>query len=502
MDSEYLLELKQITKYFPGVHALNGVSFGIRAGEVRAILGENGAGKSTLMNILYGYYQPSEGHLYWKGQEVKIEDSLKAQQLGISMVHQEGMLLQQMDVTSNIFLSQMDATAGFIHAKRMQQKAKKALEALGISHISPNSMVYDLSAADQKMVEIAKALSAQPRLLLLDEPSASLTEREIKMLFQTIRLLKQEGVAILYISHRLEEIFQIADSVTILRDGQHIISGSIREFTMDSIILNMVGHSLSEQLEQLQQNRKDFSGGEVTISVEGLTKKGKFQNISFSARKGEIFGISGLVGAGRTELLEAIYGFAPADSGAVKINGNVVQMKNCSAALKRGLALIPEERQRKGLFLQQSVQYNINIAVLKKYKKFLLLQDKQMVQDAVDGVAQLKINTPTIHKLVGELSGGNQQKCIVSRWLYTNPSILLLDEPTHGIDVGTKAEIYRIIRELADKGMTVLFVSSELNELLIMADRIMVMYEGTQRGILNRDEFSQEKVIAMASGIG
>ena len=322
------------------------------------------------------------------------------------------------------------------------------------------------------------------------------------MLFQTIRLLKQEGVAILYISHRLEEIFQIADSVTILRDGQHIISGGIQEFTMDSVILNMVGHSLSEQLEQLQQNRKDFSGDEVTISVEGLSKKGKFQNISFSARKGEIFGISGLVGAGRTELLEAIYGFAPADSGAVKINGNVVQMKNCSAALKRGLALIPEERQRKGLFLQQSVQYNINIAVLKKYKKFLLLQDKQMVQDAVDGVAQLKINTPTIHKLVGELSGGNQQKCIVSRWLYTNPSILLLDEPTHGIDVGTKAEIYRIIRELADKGMTVLFVSSELNELLIMADRIMVMYEGTQRGILNRDEFSQEKVIAMASGIG
>lgn len=449
MDSEYLLELKQITKYFPGVRALNGVSFGIRAGEVRAILGENGAGKSTLMNILYGYYQPSKGHLYWKGQEVKIEDSLKAQQLGISMVPQEGMLLQQMDVTSNIFLSQMDATAGFVHAKRMQQKAKKALEALGISHISPNSMVYDLSAADQKMVEIAKALSMQPKLLLLDEPSASLTEREITMLFQTIRLLKQEGV-----------------------------------------------------LEQLQQNRKDFSGGEVTISVEGLSKKGKFQNISFSARKGEIFGISGLVGAGRTELLEAIYGFAPADSGAVKINGNVVQMKNCSAALKRGLALIPEERQRKGLFLQQSVQYNINIAVLKKYKKFLLLQDKQMVQDAVDGVAQLKINTPTIHKLVGELSGGNQQKCIVSRWLYTNPSILLLDEPTHGIDVGTKAEIYRIIRELADKGMTVLFVSSELNELLIMADRIMVMYEGTQRGILNRDEFSQEKVIAMASGIG
>ena len=502
MDSEYLLELKQITKYFPGVHALNGVSFGIRAGEVRAILGENGAGKSTLMNILYGYYQPSKGHLYWKGQEVKIEDSLKAQQLGISMVHQEGMLLQQMDVTSNIFLSQMDATAGFIHAKRMQQKAKKALEALGISHISPNSMVYDLSAADQKMVEIAKALSMQPRLLLLDEPTASLTEREIKMLFQTIRLLKQEGVAILYISHRLEEIFQIADSVTILRDGQHIISGDIQEFTMDSVILNMVGHSLSEQLEQLQQNRKDFSGGEVTISVESLSKKGKFQNISFSARKGEIFGISGLVGAGRTELLEAIYGFAPADSGAVKINGNVVQMKNCSAALKRGLALIPEERQRKGLFLQQSVQYNINIAVLKKYKKFLLLQDKQMVQDAVDGVAQLKINTPTIHKLVGELSGGNQQKCIVSRWLYTNPSILLLDEPTHGIDVGTKAEIYRIIRELADKGMTVLFVSSELNELLIMADRIMVMYEGTQRGILNRDEFSQEKVIGMASGIG
>lgn len=502
MDSEYLLELKQITKYFPGVHALNGVSFGIRAGEVRAILGENGAGKSTLMNILYGYYQPSEGHLYWKGQEVKIEDSLKAQQLGISMVHQEGMLLQQMDVTSNIFLSQMDATAGFVHAKRMQQKARKALEALGISHISPTSMVYELSAADQKMVEIAKALSMQPRLLLLDEPSASLTEREIKMLFQTIRLLKQEGVAILYISHRLEEIFQIADSVTILRDGQHIISGSIREFTMDSIILNMVGHSLSEQLEQLQQNRKDFSGGEVTISVEGLTKKGKFQNISFSARKGEIFGISGLVGAGRTELLEAIYGFAPADSGDVKINGDVVQMKNCSAALKRGLALIPEERQRKGLFLQQSVQYNINIAVLKKYKKFLLLRDKPMVQDAVDGVAQLKINTPTIHKLVGELSGGNQQKCIVSRWLYTNPSILLLDEPTHGIDVGTKAEIYRIIRELADKGMTVLFVSSELNELLIMADRIMVMYEGTQRGILNRDEFSQEKVIAMASGIG
>ena len=295
MDSEYLLELKQITKYFPGVHALNGVSFGIRAGEVRAILGENGAGKSTLMNILYGYYQPSKGHLYWKGQEVKIEDSLKAQQLGISMVHQEGMLLQQMDVTSNIFLSQMDATAGFIHAKRMQQKAKKALEALGISHISPNSMVYDLSAADQKMVEIAKALSMQPRLLLLDEPTASLTEREIKMLFQTIRLLKQEGVAILYISHRLEEIFQIADSVTILRDGQHIISGDIQEFTMDSVILNMVGHSLSEQLEQLQQNRKDFSGGEVTISVEGLSKKGKFQNISFSARKGEIFGISGLV---------------------------------------------------------------------------------------------------------------------------------------------------------------------------------------------------------------
>lgn len=244
------------------------------------------------MNILYGYYQPSKGHLYWKGQEVKIEDSLKAQQLGISMVHQEGMLLQQMDVTSNIFLSQMDATAGFIHAKRMQQKAKKALEALGISHISPNSMVYDLSAADQKMVEIAKALSMQPRLLLLDEPTASLTEREIKMLFQTIRLLKQEGVAILYISHRLEEIFQIADSVTILRDGQHIISGDIQEFTMDSVILNMVGHSLSEQLEQLQQNRKDFSGGEVTISVEGLSKKGKFQNISFSARKGEIFGIS------------------------------------------------------------------------------------------------------------------------------------------------------------------------------------------------------------------
>ena len=501
MDTAYLLELRGITKQFPGVKALDNVSFGVLPGEVHAILGENGAGKSTLMNIIFGYYQASAGELIWKGKEILIDNSLEAKQIGIAMVHQEGSLLQDMDVTSNIFLGNYDSCAGFVLSHTLRTKALAVMEELGIDYINPDKKVRNLSAADQKMVEITKAIASNPKLLLLDEPSASLTEHEIATLFEVINKLKKRGVAVLYISHRLEEIFEIGDRVTILRDGKHVVTGAINEFTMDSIIFNMVGHSLSSQLEELQENRRNFSSEEEILSVNNLCKNNKFSNITFSAYKGEIVGISGLVGAGRTELLEAIFGYNPADSGIIKINNQSVKIRNCEEAMQHGLVMIPEDRAKIGIFGIQSVKFNIVIATIKAHKKRLLLSDSSITAAAQKSKEQLNIRTPSLDKLIKELSGGNQQKCIVARVLYTHPKILLLDEPTHGIDVGTKAEIYRIIRQLADEGMTVLFVSSELNELLIMADRIMVMHEGRQMGILDRKEFSQERIIAMASGI-
>lgn len=496
----YVLEMRNITKTFPGVKALDDVTIKVRAGSVHALMGENGAGKSTLMKCLFGLYAQESGDIYLDGQLVKLADPKQALDHGISMIHQELHPVPHRSVMENIWLGRYPlhkfGPFQFIDDKKMFADTQKLMEDLEMD-IRPDMKAGDMSVSKLQSMEIAKAVSYNSKIIIMDEPTSSLTENEVEHLFKIIRNLKASGVAIIYISHKIEEILQIADEVSIMRDGKHVGTWRSNELTTDLIINRMVGRELTNRFPP-----KDNVPGDVLMSVRDLTSSlpKSFKNVSFDLRKGEVLGIGGLVGAQRTELVEAIFGLRSVEAGETTIHGEKVVIHSPIDAKKHKVALLTEERRVTGIIPVLSVFDNTIIANLKKYtNKFGFLQEKLEAKDVNDSVQMLRVKTPTTQTRIASLSGGNQQKVLLARWLLTEPEILILDEPTRGIDVGAKYEIYMLILDLAKRGKGVIMISSELPELLGVSDRVMVMCEGRVTGFLGREEATQEKVMHLAT---
>lgn len=499
-QSEYFLEMNGITKEFPGVKALDNVTLKVRPGTVHALMGENGAGKSTLMKCLYGIYSPDAGEILLDGQKVQIQNSKDALNYGISMIHQELHPVPFRNVMENIWLGRFPTfgfgPVQFIDHKKMFHDTEKLFKELDID-LKPDTIVGKLSVSKIQSIEIAKAVSFDSKIIIMDEPTSSLTSVEVEHLFRIIRDLKKRGVAIIYISHKMEEILQICDEVTIMRDGQKIGTWPAAELTTDLIISKMVGRDLTQRFPD-----RENVPGDVLLQVNGITSllPKSFKDISFELRKGEILGIGGLVGAQRTELIEALFGLRGIASGHIKIHGKEVKIRTPEDAIKQGMALLTEERRVTGIFPVLPVHENASIANLSRYRKLLLFLDgKKKRKEADIMVQKLRTKTPTSNTLIMNLSGGNQQKVLLARWLLTEPEILLLDEPTRGIDVGAKFEIYTIIKDLAKQGKSIIMISSEMPELIGMSDRIMVMSEGRLTGMLEGDAASEEEIMRLAA---
>ena len=493
--SSKLLEMTGVSKQFPGVYALKGVDFTLKKGEVHALLGENGAGKSTLMKILGGIYSIDEGKIAIEGKEVKINSVKDAQQYGISIIHQEIVLVPYLSIAENIYLGREPLTkAGFIDRKQMYGNAQKFLDDFDLG-LSAETLVGKLTVAQQQMIEIIKAVSFHSKIIIMDEPTSSLSEKEVEFLFKTIRDLQAQGVGIVYISHRMNELFEITDRITVLRDGEYIGTVVTKETNIDGLISMMVGRELTNYYV------RDFSApGETVLKVEHLSRKGVLDDVSFELYKGEILGFAGLVGAGRSELMKCIFGLDPFDKGEIFVNGEKAVIKNPNDAIKNRIAYVTENRKEEGLFLIKSVQYNVTIKILDEFMKFFKVNTKYENRVTQDYIQDLSIKTPSAEQAVGNLSGGNQQKVLISRWLATKPKVLILDEPTRGVDVGAKAEIYAIMNRLVQEGVSIIMISSELPEVINMSDRIAVMCQGKIQTILNRDRFSQETIMHYATG--
>ena len=494
---EVLLKLEGISKSFPGVRALHNVHLEVRKGEVHALLGENGAGKSTLMKILSGAYMRDAGEIYWDGRPIVIHHPREAQDLGIGIIYQEFNLVPQLSIAENVWISRepfRNRALQLIDWKEMRRRTKELLDELHLP-LDPRRPVAGLGVAQQQMVEIAKALSLDAKLLIMDEPTSALTETEINQLFSLIRRLKARGVSVVFISHHLDEVFQICDRGTVLRDGEHIATVDLAQVTEEDIIRLMVGRNLDQQYPKVPTSR-----GEEALRVEGLNRDGVLHDISFTAYAGEILGIAGLVGAGRTELMRAVFGADPIDSGRVHIFGKEVAVKSPQVAIRAGVGLLPEDRKQQGLVLMLSVLHNISMASLDRLTSNLLLRLSDERKQADGFVEKLRIATPGINQQVQYLSGGNQQKVVLAKWLASQSKVLIFDEPTRGIDVGAKVEVYNMMNSLVENGVAVIMVSSEMPELLGMSDRILVMHEGHIAAELSRQDATQEKVLAAAMG--
>jgi ribose transport system ATP-binding protein len=491
--------MEHITKAFSGVTVLDDVSFDVRPGEVHALIGENGAGKSTLMKIATGAYQADSGQVTWKGQPVDIKTPHQAHQLGINIVHQELMLVPQLSVGENVFLGRHPAGRAVFRWVRwgeINQQAKTLLEGLGHA-IDPKRRLDELSIAAQQLVEIARALAFRAELVIMDEPTSPLSEHETSRLFQAIAQLKARGISVIYISHRLKEIHQVADRVTVLRDGRHIITKPVAETTADDLVRYMVGREISEQFAEPEAQ----GIGDEALRAEGLTASGKFSDISFSVRHGEILGFSGLVGAGRTELVETLFGASEADSGRVYLEGKEVTIKSPIDAVKHRIALVPDDRKAKGLVLGASVRFNVALASSDKLARYRVFRSASREKElAKTLVRELRLKTPSVEQPVMYLSGGGQQKVVLAKWLSADSKVFILDEPTRGIDVGSKSEIYDLIRRLAQRGAAIVLVSSEMEEILRLADRILVMHRGRIAGELRREEATEERIMRLATG--
>lgn len=493
--AELRLQLSGISKFFPGVRALNKVDLSVRKGEVHALCGENGAGKSTLMNILTGTHRPDEGKIMLDGREVNILNQQQAKALGIAIVHQERSLVGNLNVAENIFAGHQPRKAfGFIDFKKLYAQTLELLNTLQLSEIGPKTPVDQLSPGQQQMVEIAKALSQQPQILVLDEPSASITETEVQLLFNIVRQLARQGVSVIYISHRMAEIFAIADRVSVLKDGNYQGTREVADISVSDVIRMMVGRDLLVQ-EYASQARP-----EVVLETRNFSGF-KFNQVNFKLHKGEILGLAGLVGAGRTEVARAIFGADPLLSGEILINGQQVRINHPSDAIALKIGYLPEERKDKGLFLDMSIEDNIVASCLPAAAKKGFLQDVQISDLAYRYQQQLNIVTPNTKQKVMNLSGGNQQKVVLAKWLLAKPAIFMVDEPTHGVDVGAKSEIYQILRNLASQGVAILLISSELPEVLALSDRILVMWNGTLTAELNRTQASEQEIMHYASGL-
>lgn len=492
--SKPILELANISKSFSGVHALRGVHLELYPGEVHALLGENGAGKSTLVKIITGVHQPDSGEIHLHGQPVQFVDPRDAGNRGISAIYQELSIFPDLDIAENIFVGRQPVLAkGIVDWRSLYRRAQALLDALGVSMDLRTKARY-LSIAQQQMVEIARALSVNARILIMDEPTSALTLNEVADLFRIVRRLRDDGTAILFISHRLEELFEIADRVTVLRDGAYVDTRSMHGVTQEELIRMMVGRQVSDLFP-----KQSVARGQPALRVRNLTRAGQFENVSFDLHEGEILGMAGLVGAGRTEVAQALFGVEPATSGSIEIYGRAVRIDNPRQAMSYGIAYVPEDRQHQGLVLPLDITDNILLPQLSRFANRGWLNTAHARAAAHRAARRMEVKAATIWQKVRELSGGNQQKVVLAKWLSTNPHILILDEPTRGIDIGTKAAVHKLMSALAAQGMAILMISSELPEVLGMSDRILVMREGRVAAVFDRNEATQEKIMQAAT---
>ena len=495
-----ILRMEGISKSFPGVQALDNVDFELDAGEVVALIGENGAGKSTLMKILCGAYRKDAGRILLQDREIEIESPHHAQQLGIAIIYQEFNLTPNQSAAANIFISREPRQAGlggllrFVDRRRMHQQAQQHLDRVG-ARVPASALVRDLSVAQQQMVEVAKALAVDARIIIMDEPTSALGEDEVETLFEIIRALKQHDIGVVFISHRIEEIARVADRVVVLRDGRRVGGMLISEATPDKIIQLMVGRELTEMF-----HKEKVEIGAPLLEVRGLTRRGVVEDVSFTLQRGEILGFAGLVGAGRTETARLIFGVDHKDAGEIWIDGRQVHIGSPVDAVKAGLGFVPEDRGLQGLVLKLPVLENIVLPTLDHYAQAGWLDQRGLRQTAETYVGKLNIRTPHLQQKAMFLSGGNQQKVVLAKWLASQPQVLIMDEPTRGIDVGAKAEVHALMSELAKQGIGIIMISSELPEILGMSDRVLVMHEGRVAGVLERSEATQERIMAYASG--
>ena len=493
-DRVPVLSAHGISKSFGGVKALQDVEFAAYAGEVHALLGENGAGKSTLIKIFTGVHQPDVGEIFLNGQQVHFADPRVARQAGIAAIYQEPSLFPDLDIAENIFVGRQPIAAGQrVDWRQMVQESTRLLDRLGVQ-LDPRTKARFLSVAEQQMVEIARALSIDAKILIMDEPTSSLTLAEVAELFRIVRQLREAGTAIIFISHRLEELFELADRVTILRDGRFVGTQPMADVTTARLIEMMVGRTLADLFP-----KQDVAPGRVLLEVEHLSRAGVFDDISFEVRAGEIVGMAGLVGAGRTDVAQAIFGVNPATSGVIKIDGKPVKITSPQQAMGLGLAYVPEDRQHHGLLLPLSIAQNITLPNLGHFARLGWLNGKAELRAAEEAADQMEVKRASITQRARELSGGNQQKVVLAKWLATHPRILILDEPTRGIDVGTKRAVHALMSDLASQGLAILMISSELPEVLGMSDRVIVMREGRITGQLTRAEATQEKIMHAAT---
>jgi len=495
-----VLRMEGIRKAFPGVQALSNVDFEAAAGEVVALVGENGAGKSTLMKILCGAYRKDEGRIFLHGRDTEIESPHHAQQLGITIIYQEFNLTPNQSVAANIFIAREPRLQGLgrllnlVDRRRMEQEAQEHLDRVG-ARVPPTALIRDLSVAQQQMVEVAKALAVDARIIIMDEPTSALGEDEVETLFGIIGALKEQGIATIFITHRLEEVFRIANRVVVLRDGQRVGSMTISEATPEEVIHLMVGRGLTDMF-----HKEKAEIGEPLMRVQGLTRRGVVEDVSFTLRRGEILGFAGLVGAGRTDTARLIFGVDRKDAGEIWIEGKQVHIKSPVDAVAAGIGLVPEDRGLQGLVLKLPVQENIVLPSLDKHARGGWVDQQGLFHTAANYVDKLNIRTPHLQQKAMFLSGGNQQKVVLAKWLALNPKVLIMDEPTRGIDVGAKAEVHALMSQLARTGVGIIMISSEMPEILGMSDRILVMHEGRVATILDRAEATQEKIMAYASG--
>jgi len=490
-----ILEIKGVSKLYPGVTALNNVNLTFRRGEVHALCGENGAGKSTLIKCISGAITPTAGEIIVDGEKFSGLTPALSREKGIAVVYQEFTLVPVLTAAENIFMGNFKKKGIMIDRKAMYLEAEKIFERMGIK-LDPRSHVKDLTTGYQQIVEIAKAISTNAKILIMDEPSAPLTTNEVSAMMEIVRTLKKEGVTIIYISHRMEEIFELADRVSVLRDGEYIGTKDIQDTDKDDLIKMMVGRTLSQTYP-----KRNCKTDEVVLEVKNLCGNG-VKNISFELHKGEILGLGGLIGAGRTELCEMLFGYYPIQSGEIYLRGKPMKPASCADAVKQGIALVPEDRKRHGIIGGMTVLDNLTLSTIKKLTKGVAIDRRAQKDYAQSQVDALEIKTPNLAQKVKNLSGGNQQKVILGRWLGANPDILIFDEPTRGIDVGAKAEIYKLMTQLVEEGKSIIMISSEMSELLGMSDRLIILAKGRYTGTLNAEEFNQETVLKYSSGGG
>lgn len=493
--SEYILEMKNITKTFPGVKALDNVNLSVKPGSIHALVGENGAGKSTLMKVLNGVYHADSGEIYLNGEKVTIKDTTDAENKGIGLVFQECNLINSLTISENMFLNKLSKKSGrklFINWKELNRITQEFLDSFNFN-LKANEKIENLSASQKQMVEIAKVLYKKPQLLVMDEPTSSLTIGETERLFEIMNELKSKGTTIVYISHKMDEIFQMCDTTTVVRDGQVIETRPTKNFTRDEIVERMVGRSVD-----MEYPKRNVKLGDVVLKVDNVVRNGIVGPISFELHKGEILGLAGLVGAGRTEICEALFGAEPADSGTIEVNGKAMRIKTTAEGKKAGIGLLTEDRKETGLILTYDLIRNITVSNIDKIMEKGLIDTKKERSMATELAKSLNVKTPSMMQRAQNLSGGNQQKVVFAKWLFSDVDILILDEPTRGIDVGAKYEIYCLMNKLVEEGKSIIMISSELPEVLGMCDRLVVLSGGEKAGELSHEEASAEAVMRLA----